>query len=262
MPFSDGDASGWDECLPSVTNCTVQTAHGVAEVPDHGDIWRVAWQVSSSDNGSLTLRAECFSLPLTLERTLTLTETAQGYRLHASYKLTNTGSAETPWAWSAHPGYAAEEGDILALPDSINVLRIEWTRNDRLDKSNGTAAWPIAKLTAGGETDLRLSTAAHSGVGDKLFAGPLAAPENWVTLTRPKAGVRLRVSFDAEKTPYIGLWICQDGYPEGGKNQQHCVAMEPTTAPVDSLAITGPWSRSLSAGESYSWPMTLDLELL
>jgi hypothetical protein len=44
-----------------------------------------------------------------------------------------------------------------------------------LDKSKGTAAWPMAKLTAGGETDLRISTAhAHSGVGDKLFAGPLA----------------------------------------------------------------------------------------
>jgi hypothetical protein len=38
--------------------------------------------------------------------------------------------------------------------------------------------------------------------------------------------------------------------------------MEPTTAPVDSLAITGPWSRTLAAGASFTWPMTLDLELL
>jgi galactose mutarotase-like enzyme len=148
------------------------------------------------------------------------------------------------------------------LPDSIHSLRIEWTRNDRLDKSSGTAAWPIAKLTAGGETDQRVSAEAHSGVGDKLFAGPLAPAENWVSLERPKAGVRLRVSFDSIATPYLGLWICQDGYPEGDGPKQHCVAMEPTTAPVDSLAISGPWSRTLAAGASFSWPMTLDLETL
>jgi galactose mutarotase-like enzyme len=262
MGFNESDASGWDECLPSVSGCTVQTVNGTVSVPDHGDVWRVEWKVVSSGNGSVTLSAECFSLPLTLVRTTTLTQTDKGYRIQADYKLTNTGDKETPWAWSAHPGYAAEEGDILSLPGSIQALRIEWTRNDRLDKSNGTAAWPIAKLTAGGETDLRISTETHSGVGDKLFAGPLAAAENWVALTRPKAGVRLRVSFDPAKTPYLGLWICQDGYPEGSIPQQHCVAMEPTTAPVDSLAITGPWSRALAPGESYFWPMTLDLELL
>jgi galactose mutarotase-like enzyme len=262
MSFDAGDASGWDECLPSVAACTVETAQGPAAVPDHGDLWRVAWQEIAKSANSATFRGECFSLPLTLVRTITLTPTDKGYRIHADYKVTNTSARETPWAWSAHPGYAAEEGDILSLPDSIHALRIEWTRNDRLDKSNSTAAWPIAKLTAGGETDLRISAETHSGVGDKLFAGPLAAGENWVALTRPKAGVRLRVSFDAAKTPYLGLWVCQDGYPEGSIPQQHCVAMEPTTAPVDSLAITGPWSKTLAAGESFSWPMTVDLEVL
>jgi galactose mutarotase-like enzyme len=262
MSFNEGDASGWDECLPSVSGCTVQTVNGPACVPDHGDLWRVEWQVLSSANGSISLSSDCFSLPLHLVRTITLSQTDKGYRLHADYQITNTSAGQTPWAWSAHPGYAAEEGDILSLPDSIKALHIHWTRNDRLDNSNGTAAWPIAKLTTGGETDLRVSTEAHSGVGDKLFAGPLAAEENWVALERPKAGVRLRVRFDAAKTPYLGLWICQDGYPEGDGPKQHCVAMEPTTAPVDSLAITGPWSRILAAGESFSWPMTLDLELL
>jgi galactose mutarotase-like enzyme len=262
MSFNEGDASGWDECLPSVSDCTVQTPSGSASVPDHGDLWRVEWQLLSSANGSVTLSAEGFSLPLKLVRAITLTQTEKGYRLHADYQVTNTSTTPTPWAWSAHPGYAAEEGDKLSLPASIQELRIEWTRNNRLDKSTGKAAWPIAKLTAGGKTDLSISAEAHSGVGDKLFAGPLVPADNWVALERPKAGVRLRVSFDSVATPYLGLWICQDGYPEGGGPQQHCAAMEPTTAPVDSLAITGPWSRTLAAGESFSWPMTLDLELL
>jgi len=36
--------------------------------------------------------------------------------------------------------------------------------------------------------------------------------------------------------------------------------MEPATAPVDSLAETGPWSRVLAPGESYRWPMTVAID--
>lgn len=262
MGFNEGDASGWDECLPTVSGCTVQTPNGPVETIDHGDLWRVEWDVLAQSADSITLRGECFTLPLALERKLTLSQTERGYRIQAEYKLTNTGNYEVPWSWSAHPGYAAEEGDKLQLPESINALQIWWTRNDRLDKSTGMASWPIAKLAAGGQTDLSISQPEHSGVGDKLFAGPLAAHENWVALERPRAGVRLKVTFDPAQTPYLGLWICQDGYPEGYPVQQHCVAMEPCTAPADTLNSLGPWSRTLAAGASYSWPMTLDLEKL
>ncbi len=44
MAFDAGDASGWDECLPSVAACTVETEAGIAEIPDHGDLWRVEWR--------------------------------------------------------------------------------------------------------------------------------------------------------------------------------------------------------------------------
>jgi hypothetical protein len=44
MSFDAGDASGWDEMLPSVADCTVETAKGKASVPDHGDLWRVEWK--------------------------------------------------------------------------------------------------------------------------------------------------------------------------------------------------------------------------
>ena len=43
MAFDAADASGWDECLPSVAACAVKTEAGVAEIPDHGDLWRVEW---------------------------------------------------------------------------------------------------------------------------------------------------------------------------------------------------------------------------
>jgi len=262
MGFDEGDASGWDECLPSVAGCTVETAGGPAAVPDHGDLWRVAWDVIQADATSVTLRGACFSLPLTVERKLTLKETPQGWELKADYKVTNTGSHAAPWSWAAHTLYATEAGDVIELPQTLTSLRLEGSGGERLGKGGDTVAWPVAKLAHGGETDLRVAQAPDAGIGDKLFAGPLAAGENWCALRRPSAGVRIRVSFDVAATPYLGLWICYGGWPERPGTKQVCVALEPSTAPVDSLAIAGPWSRTLLPGQSFSWPMTIDFERL
>jgi galactose mutarotase-like enzyme len=75
-------------------------------------------------------------------------------------------------------------------------------------------------------------------------------------------GLRVRVRFDATIIPYLGLWLCYGGWPERDGPKQMCVAMEPSTAPVDSLAQTGEWSRALGPGESYAWPMLVELEMM
>jgi galactose mutarotase-like enzyme len=267
MSFDAGDASGWDECLPSVAACRVETSAGPVAVPDHGDLWRARWSVVSDqrsevgDQGSVTLRGECFSLPLALERTLALTQTAKGYVLRLDYTVTNTGSSSMPWSWAAHPLFVAEAGDRIVLPDSIQSLRLEGSGGARLGKGGDQVSWPLAALARGGQSDLSLAQGPESEIGDKLFAGPLTAAENWCALERPRAGLRIKVGFDPCVTPYLGLWICYGGWPEGPGPKQVCVALEPATAPVDSLAVTGPWSRQLAPGESFSWPMTVEIEL-
>jgi hypothetical protein len=156
--------------------------------------------------------------------------------------------------------YAVEPGDRIVLPSSITSLILEGSGGGRLGQQGGDISWPLAKLVKGGETDLSAVQWPESGVGDKLFAGPLAASENWCALERYKAGVRIKVSFDPAATPYLGLWICSGGWPDRPGKKQLCVGMEPTTAPVDSLARTGLWSRTLAAGESFSWPMIVEFE--
>lgn len=273
MSFDAGDASGWDECLPSVAECTVDVGDGLAWIPDHGDLWRVEW-TESRDQGSeirdqnstdkdaenVTLLGECFSLPLTLERTLAFTETEKGWKLQLDYALNNTGTEAVPWSWAAHPLFLAEAGDRIVLPESIDHLRLEGSGGGRLGAADATVSWPVAALADGGQIDLSVMQAADTGFSDKLFAGPLSAAENWCSLERPSAGVRIRVSFDPAATPYLGLWICAGGWPDRPGPKQVCVALEPSTAPVDSLALPGVWSRKLEAGESYFWQMTVDIE--
>jgi hypothetical protein len=270
MGFDDSDASGWDECLPSVAACVVETESGSVEIPDHGDLWRVAWQETGSRgqgagsnkpaDASVFLIGRCFSLPLELERSLKAIEAGESWRLTLQYKLINTSSKAVPWSWAAHPLFAVEAGDRIVLPDSIRSLRLEGSGGGRLGRGGDAVAWPVATLANGSTTDLSVAATPNSGTGDKLFAGPLKRTENWCELVRPSAGVRIRVTFDASATPYLGLWMCYGGWPEKPGPKQMCVAMEPSTAPVDSLAVTGPWSRALAPGESFSWTMEVEIE--
>ena len=262
MSFDESDASGWDECLPSVAGCRVATPAGMADIPDHGDLWRVNWRVDESSGNAVSLTGECFSLPLQLQRTLEISENTSGCRIAVRYTLTNTGSHEVPWSWAAHPLFACEPGDSLHLPKSITSLRVEGSGANRLGKGGDSVCWPIAALADGGETNLSIAEPADSCIGEKLFAGPLSEKDNWWEIVRPRAGVRIRMRFDAARTPYLGLWLCYGGWPERPGPKQMCIAPEPTTAPVDSLALTGPWSRVLPPGTSYSWPMDLELETL
>jgi galactose mutarotase-like enzyme len=272
MNFDEADASGWDECLPSVAACSVKTAAGAAEIPDHGDLWRVAWERQASGfrgrdsgpelngRGSLTLFGKCFSLPLEVERTIQLHEVKRGWRLDLNYRVRNCGKYVVPWSWAAHPLFVCEKGDRIFLPSSIHSVKVEGSGGERLGKSGASVAWPVAELPGGGTADLSVVDRGDSGVGDKLFAGPLDAGANWCALERISAGLRIRVGFDSAATPYLGLWICYGGWPERPGPKQVCVAMEPSTAPVDSLAVTGGWSRELAPGGSFSWPMQVEIE--
>ncbi len=270
MPFSESDASGWDECLPSVAECEIETeagpAHIPAHIPDHGDLWRLPWQVLDVHPDSTTMRAVCDSLPLQLTRSMILTEAPSGWRLHLLYSLTNLGAYRVPWSWAAHPLFAADPGDRILLPDSIRELRLEGSRNQRLGVSGSQVSWPIAQLPKGGSTDLSMAHPANSGYGDKLFTGPLesglaSSPDSgWCSLARPSVGLQLTLRFDPVATPYLGLWLCYGGWPETPGPKQVCVALEPCTAPVDSLAEPGSWSRLLDPGETTNWPIELQIE--
>lgn len=260
--FEESDASGWDECLPSVAGCQVETAGGVLNIPDHGDLWRVSWETLQAGPRWCVLRGQCFSVPLALRREIAIQEIQTGWRIEFDYSLTNTGEFACPWSWAVHPLFAVEPGDHILLPASIHALRLEGSMGARLGRNGAMVAWPVADVRAGGVIDLSKVEPAQSGIGEKLFAGPLGENENWCELERPTAGVRIRVRFDPVVTPYLGMWLCYGGWPARPGTKQVCVAMEPSTAPVDSLAEWGPWSRTLEPDASFRWPMKLEIERL
>lgn len=257
MSFEASDASGWDECLPTVAACALETASGTVELADHGDLWRTAWRVTARETDAVTMVARCASLPLELTRSMMLAGTDRGWRLRVLYSLRNVGGERAPWCWAAHPLFACDGGDRVRLPESVKRVRVEFSRGERVGAAGEWIDWPRGQLR-GVAYALDEAAEAATGWAEKLFTERLR--DGWCEIDRLRIGLRLRVSFDVAATPYLGLWLCHGGWPEDGAARQMCLAAEPTTAPVDGLATMGEWSRWLEPGATTHWPMDVEIE--
>jgi galactose mutarotase-like enzyme len=254
MGFEESDASGFDECLPSVAACTVETSAGTVSVPDHGDFWRIPWNCEQTGPNELFLEAQGFSLPILFRKRIRLEEDA----VHLLYEVKNTGATPLSYLWSAHPLFAVNPGDRIVLPPSVTEVSVEGSGKGRL--SGKSCSWPIAVTSDGSTVDLSFTGSATDGIGDKLFAS--TPNDGWCVLERPQVDLRLEVQFEPKVTPYLGLWLCYGGWPEDHVARQYCVALEPCMAPADSLALGTHWAHSLAPGQTESWPLTIRLSSL
>jgi galactose mutarotase-like enzyme len=253
MRFEDSDASGWDECLPSVAECEIQTTSGIARIPDHGDFWQIPWRINSQNENELTLSADGFSLPLRFSKTLQL----DGSRLSIAYTIRNLSSEAVDYVWSAHPLFTVESGDCILLPTSITEVTVEGSAQNRLGKQGTKQSWPHAKLANGDITDLSLAGKITDSTGDKLFT--VSPREGWCAIERQRLKERIELRFNPEKLPYLGLWICYGGWPEQGTNRQQCVALEPCITEGDSLAtaVQQRRARTLASRAEDRWSLEL-----
>ena len=254
MGFEESDASGFDECLPSVAACQVETPSGTVSVPDHGDFWRIPWSCENTGPNEVELEAQGFSLPLLFKKRVRLEENA----VHLLYEVKNTGTTPCSYLWSAHPLFTVDQGDRIVLPPAVKEVCIEGSGTKRLQGKS--CSWPVAATSDGGSVDLSITGTASDGIGDKLFASTPDA--GWCVLERPELNLRLQVQFNPAVTPYLGLWLCYGGWPEGHAARQYCVALEPCMAPADSLALGAKWAHPLAPGQSESWPLTISLSPL
>jgi len=75
-------------------------------------------------------------------------------------------------------------------------------------------------------------------------------------ISRGASAQVLEVSFDTDRLPFLGLWLCYGGWPSEGKEpRQYAVALEPTTSPCNNLANAQRTNTaiSLKASGTYDW---------
>jgi galactose mutarotase-like enzyme len=234
--FTDQDMSGWDEMFPTIVACSYPGTgeqHG-ASLPDHGEVWTLPWQVESSARETLVMSVQGKQLPYHLRRKMSF---PQADTLALSYELANLGTEWMPYMWAAHPQFLCGEAAHIVLPPHVNevcnTVAVSWGWGE----AETRYTWPEAQTLTGALVRIDRIGPPSLHLARKFFTLP-GAQVNWAELVRQPEGDWLRLEWNVDELPYLGLWI-----DEGALNPASVLAIEPMTGFYDSLAIA--WDKGL-----------------
>ena len=257
--FETSDASGFDECFPTVEPTTYINPFSEdklqIEVPDHGEVWSSAWDYNFSDN-ELVLTTFGKQLDYKFQKSIKLNENV----VHIEYELTNNAAVPFHYLWSAHPLLNISEGDQLLLPEEIQDVFLNWSSDPGLGSFGDILNWPV--LTHKGSLgDINFSVVQSKSFGKavKLFSSKLRS--NRAGLYRHEKDESLLFHFNPKETPFLGLWLCYGGWPGNGKGNHFTVGIEPTSGRPDSLtnAIASDCSKIIYSKQTHHWYLDISL---
>lgn len=252
--FGDYDTSGFDECCPTVAEC-IYPGPGFAgrKMPDHGDLWSASWDYWASD-GELFFETQGKSLPYRFRKSARLEDNAAVL----TYEIESGGSEEFAFLWSAHPLLAVEASCRIKLPEEVSRLFVEWSREERLGKFGDSCGWPIAPCKDGERVNLSELRDASARTADKLFTPRLQ--DGRCSLYFPETKEAIAFHFHPQDLPYLGVWICQGGWPSP-ENGHFTVGLEPSTGYPDSLreAIDRGSCDMLRPGQKKRWTLRIEV---
>lgn len=243
--YERDDASGWDECFPSIAPGFHPSAPWAGTpLPDHGELWSRPWTVVAADDG-LVASIYGARFPFCFERRLSLDRE----RVHAEYAVTNLSEFPFPCMWSMHPLFATRPGMSIVMPAAERV-RCDYTAGTSIGGYLESLDWP----QHGGD-DLSRLPAEDSCVAMKLYTRPGVQR---VALQDPVDGSWLGIAMDAERTQF-GLWLNHGGWPSVGG--LYHTAVEPCTGGSDDLGVACRLGEAISlAPEStVRWRVTIQV---
>ena len=249
--FRDGPCAGIEECLPTVGPSGPEASGG--PVPDHGDFWQLAWTVLHTGEQKLTQAAIGFSRPLRFEKSAQV----DGNQLHLTYSIQNVGEGPQSFLYACHPLFAIAPGDVIFLPSEIDLLQLDYSRADRLGQKGDRVSWPVT------QQGIRLDRAGaeNDGTAEMFYTERLT--HGRCRIFRAESQQSLEVCFDVQALPYLGIWLCYGGWPDGDPNhRQYAVALEPTTSPHNTLDLAqrDRTAITLPSLESFHFDISLSID--
>jgi galactose mutarotase-like enzyme len=212
--FTDAEMFGWDEMIPTITGASYPDGEYCGTpLPDHGEVWTLPWETSLAGEALV-----CSTIGRVLPYRVTRTMITKGGRLRLEYELSATGSTPLWLLWAAHPQFAVDRRSTrIVLPADVRQLLDVWPRIEP-----GQVRWP--------SPDVESLNGLPSGTGRKLYALP-DAKIGTVGLV-DEDGAWLRLAWDPELVPYLGLWLDNRAYA-----RHPVIALEPATGYYDDLAL-------------------------
>ncbi|GAB4373972.1 MAG: hypothetical protein Kow00121_17810 [Elainellaceae cyanobacterium] len=217
--FDQHWTGGWDEIFPNDAAGTFQERNLV----DHGELWSQAWDIVSQSSQHVTLRLQCQTVPVQVEKTLRLHDSLP--EMTIEYRFQNQSEQSIPFLFKQHCAIAIEAGDEILLPDCwVEPAVPEFsTWIGRAEKT----AFPQALAADGSAIDLRYAPPATSQLQEFYYSSNLAIGQCGIRNQTSQS--RLQMEFDTSDFPYV--WVFQS---YGGWNGRYVVVLEPcTTMPYD-----------------------------
>ena len=229
-PYADYDASGFDECFPTIGPCHYPEPPLLnVEAPDHGELWSIPWTEAPCEDG-VYFHVDGIRFPYRFNRWIELPGAGH---VRLRYQVTNLADESFKCMWSAHPLLALRPGMVIRLPEGVRV-RVDWSKHGRLGELLDEHPWPVTKDKTGRAVDLSKILPESVGLVDKLYTTRM--PEGWCVLHDPEDGYYVAVMFSPEHIPYVGLSINLGGWPVEGQGYYN-LGLEPCNGYPDRLDI-------------------------
>jgi hypothetical protein len=252
--FEDFDTSGFDESLPTIATCEYPEGQFTGTVlPDHGELWSIPWKYELRD-GQICLEAAGTRLPYVLRKRVAI----ESETVIIKYELESLSEAPFRYLWSAHPLLSIESGCRIILPSDVSRMLINSSHRSRLGSPGDKCGWPLHGVN-GNRVDLSKIGSRSDCSADKLFSNRLA--QGWCAMHYPSSDESICFRFDTHDVPYLGVWICQGGWPND-RAGHFTVALEPCTSSYDSLAeaIRSGECELLPPGSIKRWELRIEVK--
>ncbi len=259
--FETSDASGFDECFPSVEpaiyNRSFADEKQEIQIPDHGEIWSAAWKYDIQSD-KLIMSVNGKQLNYTFQKTVSLSENV----VHLEYKLINFSAFPFHYLWSSHPLLNIQTGDKILLPDEVNEVFLNWSSNPAYGTYGDLLSWPnLNQNKSHHKNSLDYSIVQEQALGEavKLFTHRLVSNQAGVYLKEKDE--TLLFHFDPMKIPFLGIWLCYGGWPDNSDRKHFTVGLEPASGRPDSLAkaVSTENCKIIKGNETHEWYLDISL---
>ncbi len=245
--FEKYDTSGLNEMIPTIDKCIYRGN----QLPDHGEVWSVPWNVEIRDN-IVTGEVKLKKLQLQFYKTLTF---QVDNVLKVDYKVKNLENESIDFLWALHGlNVFDDETRILIPKEAKSILNVH--ENDILGMVGKKNLFPLAKSMAGDSIDLSLLKNYKDNRSYKYYF--LEQIKNGeVGLYYENENIVYVLRYDSAKIPYLGVWITKGGF----KGEYNC-AIEPSTGYFDSLelAIQNEKVTKLKPYEEFCWTIYMEVK--
>jgi galactose mutarotase-like enzyme len=223
--FTSEDSCGFDDMFPAILAETYQWENGEkTEINDHGNLWYKHWDCNLLSENTCECSVRIPEFFCSLKKTIKVGEE----KIHITYSLCNESAFPFRGLWAAHALFSLRPGMYLELPSDMDEII------NAMDTSLlGTRAfgkkipYPVPFEEIGDISRFNPTLGAYAKF---YFSKPCKTGR--CSLIDPAEKISIEITFDPEKTPYLGIWVNENGW-EGQQN----IGIEPATSGMDSPSL-------------------------